>query len=191
MRAKKPSRCSVGPTTSPLSLRSARKNLWPLAARREKIAAAITMLNQQMDGRSIDIERLESLRKSLEYLQSRLPKPKGEGGRPGVWKGELGLAMVEIVEAMREAGSTIKDAVTALRRGTVSPWHKYSPEELQIRYQEARAHWGPWLKKCAEVDDEIDRALQIANRRAIVADDYSRELVRNADRPTKSRRAKS
>src|SRR5262245_30750198 len=152
-----------------------------LEGRHKQLIRAINKQKTRQHHLDIDIGRLSSLLKKVEYLKTKVA-PAGKHGRPGKWKGEFGLTMVKIVKAMQEANpekyDTIKAALSALREGTSSPWHKYKLEDLEVRHHEARDYWEPILQEIADLEAEIDKALDIADRRPPgMSDDEVKALI--------------
>ncbi len=126
-----------------------------LAERWQKIRNALDTLRQREQDLTAEKARLTKLLDRLDELKSLIaPKPTG---RPPTWKGPIGCATVEVVEARRQQGASIIDALRWLR--TVPLWGQWwtdlSDEELQSRYSEAAKYWQPVFKEMNEIESAL------------------------------------
>jgi hypothetical protein len=135
-----------------------------LAEHKKKLDAASCALENQMSPLEKDIQERERLRRELNALISKY-WPDEPDGRPGIWKGQDGYDLVVLVEGMQkqDPDCTIKDAITYLHKIKCPPCDQHPIESLVIRYQEAKKHWWPAIRRIREIEAEHD-VLNVAAR---------------------------
>lgn len=106
------------------------------------------------------MEYTNELRRRNEQLEWTRPRrTPGKPGAPGQWKGDLGGKLLEDVEAVRKekgADISIAAAIGALRQS--SPiWRGYKKRELEVRYQDAKKFWAPWIEQDRILDVEMEK----------------------------------
>ena len=105
------------------------------------------------------VARLEALFQRLERLRTPATRKKKKSGRPGIWKGRKGFLLVIAVNSIsQEHGKGIADAIIRLKARSPR-WWSFGHRELQSRFQEARTHWTPILRRFEELREfEIELA---------------------------------
>jgi hypothetical protein len=93
---------------------------------------------------------------ALHEFERSLPQPNAKG-RPGKWKGLVGLEFLIAVREVQAARKCSKaKAISVVRRRREWRSLKNPDRELQARVADAEEYWSPWLKREAALDQWYD-----------------------------------
>ena len=149
-----------------------------LAKRGRKLEAASRTLENQMGAIEREIQQRKHLTRELDELISKY-WPDEPDGRPATWKGQDGYDLVVLVEGMqKEFDLSIKDAIADLHKIKCPSCHQHPVKQLVVRYQEAKKHWWPAIKRIREIEAEWDALDAAAKaRKPAMTFDELRDLV--------------
>ena len=125
-----------------------------------------------------EIQQRKHLAGELDDLISKY-WPDEPDGRPAKWKGQDGYDLVILVEGLQKQFKfSIKESIEDLHKVKCPPCHQHPVKQLVVRYQEAKRHWWPAIKRIREIETELD-ALDAAakDRKPPMTDDEVRDLV--------------
>jgi hypothetical protein len=127
-----------------------------LTEQQKKLEAASRTLENQIGAIERDIQQRKRLKRELDDLISKYWPDKPDY-RPPKWKGQEGYDLVVLVEGVRkQTGWGIKDAIEHLHDIKCPPCDLHPVVQLVVRYQEAKKHWEPAIRRIREIEAEHD-----------------------------------
>jgi hypothetical protein len=155
--------------------------------RKKKLKAALRKLEKQRSSIEREYQGKERLGRELKALITKY-WPDEPDGRPGIWKGQDGYDLVVLVEGVRkQTGCGIKDAIKHLHDIKCPPCDLHPVVQLVVRYQEAKKHWEPAIRRIREIEAEHDALNAKAKERGPpMTFDEVRDLV-NPKKPVTGR----